>query len=697
MAEWNYEKNGDLNPLELMAFSNRKVWWKCEKGHEWEATISSRTAGNGCPYCAGTKVWKGFNDLATLNPELAKEWHPTRNGTMTPDTISAGTHMKAWWVCEKGHEWQASIASRATGRGCPYCKGRKAWKGFNDLATVNPELAKEWHPEKNNNLTPFDVTAGSDKKIWWRCKHGHEWQATISSRVRGNGCPYCSGKVAISGYNDLATLNPELAKEWHPTKNSLPPTAYLPLSNKIVWWKCEKGHEWRAAIYSRTAGRGCPYCAGTKVWKGFNDLATVNPELAKEWHPTKNKKTPFEVSSGSEEKIWWKCEKGHEWKAPVYSRTAGNGCPYCSGVKVLNGFNDLATLNPELAKEWHPTKNRKTPSDVTLGSNEAVWWLCQTCGHEWKISTNSRAGVKKSGCPRCAAQFKTSFAEQAIYYYLREIFPDTKNREIVNKNEIDIYIPSRKIGIEYDGAWYHKSEITKRREERKNTNLKKLGIRLFRIKEVKNSNRGVWNENDVFYYSVDNVSQYLNEIILKVIMNIYPDISMDVSVDRDRMKILELYKLERFENSLTQKHPDLAKEWHPTKNGKLTPDMFTPGSQEKVWWVCKYGHEWKAKISHRCSGSGCPTCANRRVEAGFNDLASINKKLTEEWNFEKNMPLLPSQVTAGSGRKVWWKCTVCGHEWQAYVCDRNRGMGCPECAKERRKQSLREKNMKIKE
>ena len=172
---------------------------------------------------------------------------------------------------------------------------------------------------------------------------------------------------------------------------------------------------------------------------------------------------------------------------------------------------------------------------------------------------------------------------------------------------------------------------------------------------------------------------------------------MDVSVDRDRMKILELYKLERFENSLTQKHPDLAKEWHPTKNGKLTPDMFTPGSQEKVWWVCKYGHEWKAKISHRCSGSGCPTCANRRVEAGFNDLASINKKLTEEWNFEKNMPLLPSQVTAGSGRKVWWKCTVCGHEWQAYVCDRNRGMGCPECAKERRKQSLREKNMKIKE
>ena len=98
---------------------------------------------------------------------------------------------KVWWKCEKGHEWQARISHRNKGIGCPYCSGKKVLQGYNDLATINPELAKEWNCEKNGNLKPEDFTANSGKKVWWKCEKGHEWKATIANRNRGRGCPIC--------------------------------------------------------------------------------------------------------------------------------------------------------------------------------------------------------------------------------------------------------------------------------------------------------------------------------------------------------------------------------------------------------------------------------------------------------------------------------------------------------------------------
>ena len=126
MAEWNYEKNGDLNPLELTAFSNRKVWWKCEKGHEWEAKIQNRSNGTNCPYCSGNKVLEGFNDLETINPVLAEEWNYLKNGTLLPSSVSPSSNKKVWWKCKIcGHEWQAIVGSRNRGRGCPVCAEEK--------------------------------------------------------------------------------------------------------------------------------------------------------------------------------------------------------------------------------------------------------------------------------------------------------------------------------------------------------------------------------------------------------------------------------------------------------------------------------------------------------------------------------------------------------------------------------------------
>ena len=528
--EWNYEMNNGLTPVDVLPNSGNKVWWKCIRGHEWQAAIAHRSKGAGCPYCAGQNVLKGYNDLETVNPTLANEWNYEKNGNLKPESFTANSGKNVWWKCSKGHEWQAKIYHRNNGSDCPVCsserntsfpeyvlvyylnkygvevmhsykeygyeldvfipakkiaieydgyfwhrnktqedleKNRKCKKDGiklyriregllplndssidyviqknqkdlpqilekilsniidkpididlardaisienlreytekeNSLLYSNPEIAKEWNYEKNGNLKPEHFFANSSKKVWWKCQKGHEWLATMNSRNQGHRCPYCSGLFAIKGENDLQTVNPTLAKEWHYEKNNdLTPMQVLPNSEKKVWWKCNKGHEWQAIIGNRNKGQGCPYCAGKKVLKGFNDLQTVNPTLAKEWNFEKNNAlTPTAVTTGSNKKVWWKCNKGHEWQAYICHRNKGSGCPYCSGKKVLKGYNDLQTVSPSLAEEWNYEKNNElSPADVTQNSNKRVWWKCSE-GHEWEATINNRS--KGNRCPIC--------------------------------------------------------------------------------------------------------------------------------------------------------------------------------------------------------------------------------------------------------------------------------------------------------
>ena len=152
----------------------------------------------------------------------------------------------------------------------------------NSLAEVHPELVSEWS-EKNLTLTPDDITFGSNKKVWWRGACGHEWQASVKARSNGEKCPICSGARVIAGINDLATLEPLLVKQWS-KKNKIKPIEVTIGSHKKVIWRCKKGHEWEAAVKSRTINKtGCPYCSHNKVLAGFNDLATLLPDIAAEW------------------------------------------------------------------------------------------------------------------------------------------------------------------------------------------------------------------------------------------------------------------------------------------------------------------------------------------------------------------------------------------------------------------------------
>ena len=332
--EWNLEKNGIITPEMFARSSNKKVWWKCKNGHEWLTSISERVRGRNCPYCSNQKLLQGFNDLQTTYPQVAKEWNYKKNLKVTPKDVVAGTRTKVWWICKKGHEWEASIVDRTTNNlGCPICSNRKVMKGYNDLQSQYPTLMKQWDFSKNI-LKPDEISYHYDKKVWWVCDNGHRYECKVYDRVEKNtGCPYCANIKVYPGFNDLATKCPHLLQEWNYNKNKdIKPTEISSQSNKKVWWRCKLGHEWETAAHNRFKGKGCPYCSNTKVLVSFNDLKTKFPLIASDWNYEKNNDIPENYLYGSSKKVWWKCKEGHEWEATIRDRTYGKtGCPICYG------------------------------------------------------------------------------------------------------------------------------------------------------------------------------------------------------------------------------------------------------------------------------------------------------------------------------------------------------------------------------
>lgn len=197
LEEWDYEKNCGLNPETISFGSKIKVWWKCKKcGYSWQNDPGHRKHGRDCPFCSNKVVVPGKNDLATLYPNLLEEWNYEKNGDFMPYSVTHGSNKKVWWKCKKcGYEWKASINPRTRGVGCPLCANKVIISGKNDFATLCPSLLKEWNYEKNINISPYEISRGSEKRVWWKCQDcGHEWEAYVYSRTAGRKCPICSHK-----------------------------------------------------------------------------------------------------------------------------------------------------------------------------------------------------------------------------------------------------------------------------------------------------------------------------------------------------------------------------------------------------------------------------------------------------------------------------------------------------------------------
>lgn len=383
LALWDVEKNGLTIPLrnrtapprdvlaaDVPAGCTKKVHWKCPHGpdHQWYYWIGHMTRGgenatfktNKCPFCSNSRA-SVTNSVGSLYPDAAKEWHPTKNGVLTPQDVVASSTARRWWICENGHETSKSPYHRCIRElSCKKCKGRISGRKVSEF----PEYAALWSLERNE-VSPEECSAGRNQKYWWKCPEGddHYWFAAPVDVIGQNqGCAICSGKQVVPS-TSLAVCSPELAKHWHSTKNgNLTPYHVTNNSSKHdIWWKCEKGHEWRSTVYKRTREGGkkdCPDCHLEKTC-----IANTAPELLATWDWDENDLTPDQVSNASNQDIAWKCNDcDYKWVTkPAWRRvttTPGNwrftGCPSCSKfgfdtesmswiylISVLNSDKDI--------------------------------------------------------------------------------------------------------------------------------------------------------------------------------------------------------------------------------------------------------------------------------------------------------------------------------------------------------------------
>ncbi len=331
---------------------------------------------------ASGKIIPGVNDLLSGFPLVAAEAHG-----WDPASVTRFSNKKLSWQCPSAHIWDAAVASRTRlNSGCPYCAGQRPIVGENDLGTTHPGLASSSH-----NWDPSTVTHGSGLKKEWLCPIGHIFTSAIKDRVGGNGCPICSGKNVLIGFNDLAFTEPDLARE----ADGWDPQSLTRGSNKILPWLGRCGHHWTASVSNRARGRGCPTCSGKKVEVGFNDFATAAPRAAAEalgWDPTT-------VTTNSNRILPWRCSEGHIWDAPPARRLGGSGCPYCAGQFFIAGESDLQTQFPEIAHE----ANGWDPSGVPAGSHLKRLWKC-SIGHEWEATVSGRTSKRAAGCPYCSGR-----------------------------------------------------------------------------------------------------------------------------------------------------------------------------------------------------------------------------------------------------------------------------------------------------
>ena len=520
-----------------------------------------------------------------------------------------------------------------------------------NLLQSHPAIAAEadgWDPSK--------VTPGSGQKLPWKCKRGHQWEAIVGNRTKRNGsCPYCSGKKAIKGETDLATLFPELAKQ----ANGWDTSEITPGSGQKLSWKCPQNHIWSAVVGTRTKGIGCPYCSGFYAIKGETDLVTTHPEIAAEadgWDP----RTVKAGSSGK--KFLWKCKLGHGYMADVASRTlTGNGCPICSGHKVLMGFNDLATTHPDIAKELLDGD----PTTITKGSDKKFSWSCEK-GHEYKAKVLAR--TRGGGCAVChGLQIQVGSNDLA-----------TTNPELASQAD------------GWDPKKFTAGSTTKKMKWRcsyGHTWLAAIGSR---------NNTGVGcpkcSGRDVIPGEND-------------LQTLFPDTAKEAQ-DCDPTQIMAgskqklLWKCAKghewkaevrsrtFQNTgcpvcsnqititgindMATTHPEFAAEawgWDPTTT--------SAGSNKKLEWKCSLGHTWVTSANKRKQeNTGCPFCSGGQAWPGFNDLLTLMPEVAREaheWD--------PSTQTVGSGLKVFWKCEN-SHVWKAAIYSRTgpNKNGCPSCS-----------------
>lgn len=422
-AMWS-DKNR-LRPSDFTVASHTVAWWRCpDCGTEWQGEIRNRVEGGSkCPLCHPTQknVRKGENTVDVTDPKDVADWDYESNDPLTPADVTRSYARKVWWICSScGYRYKESVSIHIHKfEKCPCCSNYKVVAGKNDLATLRPDLAAEWDHEANGDLTPSDVTAVSNTMVHWVCSRcGEKWIATPGSR---NGdtesytsCRVCRNHKTKVGWNDLATTNPELIEEWDREANDLEgwkPTEVRANQPIKAHWICKKcGYKWPAAISNRAGGgTGCPVCGmetlREKLRRRNVDMNNVgaNSDLLSGLWSDKNELSPYDVSMGSSQLIWWKSEDcGHEWQATPHQMAKRPLCPTCYPAGRSAGEIELFSFVKSVCKRY--------------GVDEII--------------SNDRSLLSHVMSPD---------GREHVY-------------------ELDVYVPDLKLAFEYNGDYWHSDE-----------------------------------------------------------------------------------------------------------------------------------------------------------------------------------------------------------------------------------------------
>tara|TARA_B100001057_G_scaffold486838_1_gene568617 strand:+ start:191 stop:1933 length:1743 start_codon:yes stop_codon:yes gene_type:complete len=495
----------------------------------------------------------------------------------------------------------------------------------------------------------------------------------------------------VSRKYNLKSLFPKLINDWDVQRNvsiGLQMDLISPFSGKKAHWRCGScSHEWEARIANRSRlNSGCPACASVgRAVNKINSLATRYPEIAKTWHPKLNGTlTPENVRYGSKKIVYWQCldHLEHVFQQSIGKRTSWGKatCKICTG-RIVTDQNALTITHPEIIKEWDRVKNIINPSSVTAGSSKKVYWICSRFpdAHRWRAVIKNR--TRGAGCRYCNNQGSTP--EVRLFCELETLFSDIDYRARISSIEVDVYIPSLNLAIEYDGSHWHAGKDEKDRE--KNNALKSIGIETLRVRHYPLKPIG---ENDVVTEKPALTKSDLNETIRTIFSlcnRILPDFARSYLEKETFQAEVEFKKMTsllpgiHLKNNAALIAPHLLDIYSPKNPLPLSSYSF--GSAKRVIWRCAKGHpNYEATIKNKVLGNDCPYCTGKLI-APEDSLATRFPELASEWDTEKN-GFRPDKISYGSSaEKHWWKCNRFGHSFEATVNNRTNGTSCPRCPK----------------
>ena len=554
-------------------------------------------------------------------PELVKEWHPTKNGELTPDDFTYGSGKKVWWLCPEGHDYVSSISHRTNTKnptGCPYCSGRYP-SHDNNLLVLFPNISKEWHPSKNDDLTPKDFKPKSHKKVWWLCPKGHDYNSSISHRTDINnptGCPFCSNQSSepeIRILSELKWFFDEINSRYK--INGVEIDIFLPSFNLGIEYDGSYFHKDKEDSDLRK----------NKFLLSQNiNLIRVreHPLLSLSEHDVVINKGSLEKTDLDEilRNISFFIgdtikEKVNDYVVKTSFINQELFLKYRSYFPSPFPENSLLKTHPLISSEWHYERNHPLiPENFSYGSSNRVWWLCPK-GHDYKSRISARTRKLPNGCPYCSGM------------------------KVGHDNNLLVLFPN----------------ISKEWHPTKNEDLTPKDF-------TSGTKKKVWwlcPKGHDFESSISDRTRRDSPRKCPYCSGRYPS----------------------HDNNLLVLFPNISKEWHPTKNGDLTPKDFTSGTKKKVWWLCPKGHDFESSINKRTkvNPSGCPYCSGR-YPSQDNNLLVLFPNISKEWHPTKNGDLTPKDVTSGTTKKIWWLCPK-GHSYESVVGYRTtRNWGCPYCS-----------------